>query len=249
MTEDPRPVHLSVVIPAYNEAPIIAETLRRVGAYLTLKGWPGEILVSTDGSTDGTDAAVAATAAADPRVRLLRSDRNHGKGYAVRQGVRSARGRYVLFTDADLSTPIKEFDKLLAAMERGARVAVGSRAVRSPGADVIQSAKRRLSGRIFNALVRAIALEGVKDTQCGFKAFPAEAARELFAEQAEEGFAFDVELLCLAARRGWPVAEVPVMWKQGPRSKVRLGRDSWRMLQRLWALRRRFGRRLTAPSP
>ena len=238
------PIFLSVAIPAYNEASCIAESLRRVTAYLSLKGRPWEILVSTDGSTDGTDDAVRAFAASRPagQVRLLVSEVNRGKGAAVRRAVLSASGRYVLVTDADLSAPIKESDKLLAALDEGHDVAIGSRGIRKAGCDVRQSFKRRLSGRVFNAFVRVLILDGFRDTQCGFKCFRREAAQALFKEQKVDGFAFDVETLYLAVRKGLRVKEVPVMWSQGRDSKVRLLRDSFSMVGQLFFLRDHYRR-------
>ncbi|HTL70263.1 MAG TPA: dolichyl-phosphate beta-glucosyltransferase [Candidatus Eisenbacteria bacterium] len=239
-------IAVSVVIPAYNEVSCIGESLRRVAAYLTLKGRPWEALVSTDGSTDGTDEAVRAFAARLPegRVRLLASAANRGKGAAVRRAVLEARGRYVLVTDADLSAPIKESDKLIDALEEGFDVAIGSRGIRKPGCDVRQSLKRRVSGRVFNWFVRALLLPDFRDTQCGFKAFRLEAARALFEPIRLEGYGFDVEVLYLALRKGLRVKEVPVMWSQGRDTKVRLLKDSFSMVGQLFFLRRHYGKSL-----
>ncbi len=229
-----------MVVPAYHEENKIVEALRRIEAYLSLGARPWEIVVCTDGSTDGTDAAVQAFAEALPegRVRLLTTEVNRGKGAAVRRGVMASHGEIVLFTDADLSAPIKECEKLIAALSEGYDVAIGSRGVRSPGADVRQSPRRRLSGRVFNGLVRSITGLKFSDTQCGFKAFKREAARELFGEQKIDGFAFDVEILCLARTKGLRVKEVPVMWSEGLDSKIRLGADSCAMARELFRIRR-----------
>lgn len=221
---------LSIVLPVFNEERAIGEALRRIRAFLTLKGWNAEILVASDGSTDATDRIVAEEAARDARVRLISAPENRGKGAAARRGALAARGRRILLTDCDLSAPIKEIDKLLAAVERGADVAIGSRAVCSPGADVRQSPKRRLAGRVFNFFVTMLVVRGFRDTQCGFKLFTREAAAQLFSRQKLDGFAFDVELLYLARRQGLRIAEVPVMWGEGPDTKIRLVRDSTRML-------------------
>ncbi len=244
MALDAVPVQLSVVVPTYNEERMIGETLRRIDAYLSLKGLSWEVLVCSDGSRDRTDSVVRAFAEAHPskRVRLLATSTNRGKGAAVRRGALEAAGERVLVTDTDLSAPIKECDKLAAALDAGFDVAIGSRALRSPGCDVRQSWKRRLSGRIFNLFVRAICLRGFRDTQCGFKLFTRRAARELFGAQTLDGFSFDVEVLYLALRKGFRVKEVPVMWSQGPTSQVRLVRDSVGMLGELVRIRRHYRR-------
>lgn len=241
MTSDP--VHLSVVVPAYNEEKGIAEAIRRIEAYMTLKGWSWEILIVSDGSTDGTDRLVGGTSQrADSRVRLLRSDENHGKGFACRKGALEASGRFVLLTDADLSAPIKEVDKLIRALEDGCDVAIGSRAVHQEGCDVQQSFKRWLAGRLFNFFVRTLVVPDIRDTQCGFKCFKKEVARALFKTQKLDGFSFDVELLYLARTRGYVVRELPVMWRQGPDSRVRLWKDSFAMVRDLFRIKRIHGR-------
>lgn len=234
---------LSVVIPVFNEEKNIRQTLCRITAYLCLKDQSWEALVSNDGSTDGTDLEVERFISEHPgiSVRLLKSEPNHGKGFAARQGVMAALGRYVLLTDADLSAPIKEIDKLLAALENGADLAIGSRALRAKDCDVRQSLKRHISGRVFNAFVRALVLPGIHDSQCGFKCFTNQAAKKLFSEQKLDGFCFDVEILYLARRAGLRVVEVPVMWSEGRESKIRLARDSARMLKDLFLIRRFHG--------
>ncbi len=233
---------ISVVIPVYNEEKCIEETLRRVGAFMSLKPWSWELIVSSDGSTDKTDEIVRAIIEkrGDGKVKLLAAGKNAGKGAVVRRGALEAQGKHILVTDADLSAPIKESDKLLAALEGGCDVAVGSRAMREKGCDVQQSFKRRLAGRIFNVLVRLLVLKDFQDTQCGFKCFKKEAARALFREQVLNGFSFDVEILFLAKKRGLKVKEVPVMWREAKSSKVKLFRDSLGMLKELMFLRKRY---------
>jgi len=232
--------HLSVVIPVYNEAKGIAESMRRVEAYMNLRKYSWELLVVSDGSTDETDKRVREFIASRPNalVRLLSAERNHGKGFAARRGVLEARGGYILLTDADLSSPIKEVDKLIRALEGGADMAIASRVVREEGADVRQCFKRWLSGRIFNYFVRLFVIRGIKDTQCGFKCFKSKPAHALFGEQKLEGFAFDVEILYLAKRHGYAIKEVSVMWRQGPDSRVSLLKDSLLMLGDLFKIRR-----------
>lgn len=231
---------LSVVIPVYNEETNIPEALRRIAAYLGLKKFAGEVLVVNDGSGDRTQDFVLKYIREHPEqsVSALGFNPNHGKGFAVRQGMLTAKGRYVLMCDVDMSSPIKEADKLIAAIDRGADVAIGSRALRAPGCDVRQSFKRRLAGWIFNLFVRALALPGIYDSQCGFKCFTNEAAKKIFSTQKLDGFAFDVEALMLARRFGYKIAEVPVMWSQGKNSKVKLLRDPILMLGDLLKLKR-----------
>ncbi len=231
---------LSVVVPVYNEENKVAETIRRIDAYLSLRGLKYELLVVSDGSRDRTDEVVREFFSHHSGIqgRLLTSSENRGKGHAARRGALTSKGRYVLMTDADLSAPIKEIDKLLKAIEAGADVAIGSRARRSPGADVRQSFKRRVAGRIFNALVGLTVMRGIQDTQCGFKCFTRQAADLLFERQKLDGFAFDVELLYLARKNGLKVAEVPVMWQEGADSRIRLFRDSRLMFKDLFRIRR-----------
>jgi dolichyl-phosphate beta-glucosyltransferase len=226
---------LSVVIPAFNEEKRIGETLRRITAYLSLKKYHWEIVVTSDGSVDGTDAIVRGIAAKHPEglMRLVTTSPNHGKGFAVRQGVMAAHGEHIYIADADMSSPIKEVDKLVAALESGADVAIGSRAKRVPGCDVRQSFKRVLSGRIFNALVQLLVLPGIRDSQCGFKCFRRETARKLFSAQKLDGFAFDVEVLYLARLAGMRIDEIPIMWAESGESKVNLVRDAAAMIKDL----------------
>ena len=232
-------MYLSVVVPLYNEEKNIKETARRVGAYLSLMNEPWELILVNDGSTDRTGQILREMTSPPGQSSLkpLHETVNHGKGFACRQGVKQARGRYVLLTDADLSSPIKEVDKLIAALEKGAQVACGSRALRAKDCDVQQSFKRQVSGRIFNFFVQSLVLPGVLDSQCGFKCFTREAAQKLFSTQKLDGFSFDVEVLYLARKFGYKIAEVPVMWSQAPESHVSLFRDATRMLKDLFKIK------------
>ena len=211
---------LSVVIPAFNEASRLPGTLARVRAHLVAQHRPHEILVVDDGSSDGT-ADVARSAGAD--VRVLRHEPNRGKGYAVRRGMRAATGERRLMTDADLSTPIEELQKLEAEIDRGYDVAIASRAVFGARIEVHQPAYREAMGRAFNLLVQALLLPGLADTQCGFKLFTAAAAEAAFGACHLDGFSFDVEALYVARRRGLRVAEVPVVWRNDAATRVGLG--------------------------
>jgi glycosyltransferase involved in cell wall biosynthesis len=242
MAAPSREPDLSVVIPAYNEVARLEPSLHRVIDYCRTHCDDFEILVVDDGSTDGTADLVEQVAAGERRVRLIPLGENRGKGAAVRAGVLEARGREILFSDADLATPIEELDKLRHRLTNGCDIAIGSRA--APGADirVRQHPMRELMGRTFNVLVRLAALGGIRDTQCGFKLFRRDAARDLFARARLDGFAFDVEILWLARGR-YQVAEVPVVWSHVDDSKVSPGGDAARMfidlLRIRWLHRRR----------
>lgn len=219
---------LSVVIPAYNEEARVGGTLARMTAWLDGRGEDYEILVVDDGSRDTTARVVEEAARRQPRVRLLSLPANRGKGAAVRTGVLASRGGEVLFSDADLATPIEELAKLRAELARGHDIAIGSRAL--PGADirVRQHRVRELMGKTFNVIVRSLVGGAIRDTQCGFKLFRGDVARELFAASRVDGFAFDVEILLLARPR-YKVAEVPVVWRHVEESRVSPGIDAAHM--------------------
>ena len=193
-------IDLSVVVPAYNEARRLGSTLDRVVEYLESRRVSHEVLVVDDGSTDGTAALVEAHPGAG--VRLVRQPENRGKGAALRRGVAESRGRRVLLCDADLSTPIEELPALERRLDAGAGVAIGSRGVEGSDVRRHQPVYRELMGKAFNRFVRLLGVRGLADTQCGFKLLDGEVARSLFPEVRTEGFAFDVELLWLARRRG-----------------------------------------------
>jgi len=223
-------VDLSLVIPAYDEEERIGGTLVACSAYLDERRLQHEILVVDDGSRDGTAAAVRDEAARRPAVRLIQLPQNRGKGAAVREGILAATGRRILFCDADLATPIEELGKLEAALDAGAAIAIGSRAVQGADVRVHQSPPREVMGRTFNVLVRMLVMGGIKDTQCGFKLFRGEVAHELFAGSRIDGFAFDVDILLRARRAGHRIAEVPIVWRHVEQSKVSPVRDALRML-------------------
>lgn len=208
------------MIPAYNEEARLPASLERVSAYLTGAGWAfSEIVVVDDGSRDRT-----AELAAGLGARVLRNPGNRGKGYSVRHGVLEARGEWVLFTDADLSTPIEEVEKLWSAAEsRRAEIAIGSRALDRSLIGVRQPLAREASGRLFNVVMRAITGLPFRDTQCGFKLFEAGAARDVFRRQVLDGFGFDVEVLALARKLGYAAVEIPVRWNNAAGTKVGLG--------------------------
>ena len=225
---------LSVVIPAYNEAARIGSSLEAIQGYLRSRNILSELIVVDDGSKDDT----LQVAARCPEVRVLRNDRNRGKGFSVRRGVLEARGQLILFTDADLSAPIEEADKLLAALESsGADAAVGSRALQRELIGIHQSWFREWGGRFFNLLVKLFAGVPIHDTQCGFKLFRRETTRRAFECQRVEGFGFDPEVLFLIQRLGGKIVEVPVRWNHDPATRVRYLRDSLRMTLDLLILR------------
>lgn len=212
---------LSVVIPAFNEAERLPPTLERVIAYLRARGGDYELLVVDDGSSDATaDRAEGLLAALGDRGRVLRNPGNLGKGASVRRGMLAARGDRVLFSDADLSTPIEEVEKLERALDAGAGVAIGSRALDRALVEERQPFARDVMGRVFNAVVQLFAVRGIRDTQCGFKLFAGEVVAPVFARTRIDRFGFDVEVLALAQRLGVSVVEVPVRWRNSPGSRV-----------------------------
>ncbi|WP_326611163.1 glycosyltransferase family 2 protein [Streptomyces scopuliridis] len=218
-------VDLSVVIPAYNEERRLRPTLDAIRAHLRAdpdRWGTWELIVVDDGSTDGTAAVAAEAAAGEPRVRVVTGGGNHGKGHALRRGVLASNGRRVLLTDADLATPIDELDRLDKQLTAdGGGAAIGSRAHPDARIEVRQLALREWLGRLGNRLIRLVAVDGIADTQCGFKLFDGERARAAFAGSRLDGWGIDVEILRFFRRSGWPVTEVPVRWAHQPGSKVR----------------------------
>ncbi len=228
---------LSVVLPAYNEEKVLPATLERIHAFLSSRGGPFEILPIDDGSADSTSSVAAAFAATRPECRPLRNDSNRGKGYTVRRGIAESRGEYVLFSDADLSTPIEEADRMLAELERGADVVIGSRDLPESDVRVHQPWYRETMGRVFNRIVRTIVLSGFVDTQCGFKAFRRSALLPLLPLLRIDRYSFDVEILFVARRHALEVREVPVVWVNRADTRVDPLRDSTRMLVDLFRIR------------
>jgi dolichyl-phosphate beta-glucosyltransferase len=222
----PEPRELSIVIPAFNEARRIAEPLRRIDAFLHASGLRAELVVVDDGSSDGTDAAVRALAPElHVPVEVVVSRPNRGKGWAVRLGMRHARGRAVLMTDADLSTPIEELEKFLACIGNGVQVAIGSRRTSGAVIEQHQPFLRESMGRVFTALTRLLVVR-VSDVTCGFKLFTRDAADAIFPRLTLDDWSFDAELLYVARRLGLEMAEVPVRWRDAPGTKVRRLRDA-----------------------
>jgi len=225
---------LSVVIPAYNESSRLGATLLRLVEYLRLRGGAWEVLVVDDGSRDSTFEVAAGFS--EQGVQPLRLSVNQGKGAALRRGVLNSRGRRVLLMDADQSTPIEDLSRLEPHLAE-ADVVLGSRAVADSSIERRQPRYREWMGRVFNRIVRLVAVDGIRDTQCGFKLLDGEAARRLFADMTVDRFAYDVELVWLARRRGLKVAEVGVSWVDHPDSRVDPLGDSLRMLWDVLTLR------------
>jgi glycosyltransferase involved in cell wall biosynthesis len=219
---------LSIIIPAYNEEKRLSRALERIRGYLGAQNAldQTEIIVVDDGSTDTTVQVAEEWSGKIPRLKVLKNGRNRGKGYSVRHGMLEARGRVAVFTDADLSSPIEELPKLLAAISAGSDIAIGSRAVDRSLIEVHQSPYRELAGIIFNEFVRLFTGLTFQDTQCGFKAFLREPSRVIFEQQRIERFGFDPEILFLAKRHGLRADEVPVRWAHDPATKVHVLRDS-----------------------
>lgn len=227
-------MHLSFVIPAYNEERRIRDTLVRAEAYLREQPYEWEIVLVDDGSGDAT---VETARAAFPGVRVIAYRPNRGKGHAVRTGMLEARGAFRVFSDADGSTPIEELEKFWPRFETGADVVIGSRTLPDADVQVRQTWRRQTMGRVFNLFVQALAVRGIPDTQCGFKGFTAAAAQAVFPRQTIERFAFDVEILYIARKLGLRIDQVGVRWLNSPDSSVDAVVDSSRMLAELITIR------------
>ena len=227
----------SIVIPAFNERARILATLGSVIECVRERRWSAEVIVVNDGSTDETAAMVRAFALTAPEVRLVENPRNCGKGYSVRSGLLHAQGDIVMFTDADLSAPIEEAERLFAAISAGADIAIGSRWLATSRQTHRQPFYRQFLGRCFNALTRAVMRLPYADTQCGFKAFTRNAAQTVFQLQTIERWGFDPEILFIARKRGYRVQEVPVSWAHDARSRISYLRDGIQMLKELAIVR------------
>lgn len=230
-------VDISIVVPAYNEENRLEPALREMVSYFRSRGTPVEVVVVDDGSRDNTAGLVHRLSQDWPELRLIRLPANSGKGYAVRAGVVNSTGRLILFADADGSTPIAEIERLEAAVAAGAAVAIGSRSVAGDNVKVKARFYRRVIGRTFHLLVEALTVRGFQDTQCGFKLFRGDVAQDLFTRMHMKGFSFDVELLLMARRGSYDIAEIPVNWTHQPGSRVNLVFDSLRMARDLFIIR------------
>ncbi len=226
---------LSIIIPAHNEALRLPQTLEQIRAYLLQRAITAEVLVVENASTDDTAAVVREWQEGMPQLRLIEL-KEAGKGNAIRHGMQAACGKYRLMADADLSMPIEDTDKFLEAAQQGAQVIIASREL--PGSKRVgEPLKRHLVGRIFNLLVRWVALPGLQDTQCGFKCFEARAAEQIFSKQTLSGWSFDVEVLVIAREMGYQIVEVPITWVYNAGTRISVLRDSFKMARDLWHIR------------
>jgi len=228
---------LSIVIPAYNESARIERTLQRVMACVDRQGWDAEVLVVDDGSVDRTVEIVRRWMERERRLYLVQNDGNRGKGYSVRNGLLQASGEVVMFTDADLSAPMEEAERLMAAIAEGADVAIGSRWMDRARQTLHQPMYRRFFGRCFNGVTRTVMGLPFKDTQCGFKAFKRTAAQVIFRLQRIERWGFDPEILFIARKLGYDIREVAVTWGHDERSRMSYLRDGMKMLEEIAAIR------------
>ena len=226
---------VSIIIPAYNEEKRIPDTLRKILKFVSSKKINSEIIVVDDGSTDNTAAVVAAIK--NPKIRIIKNPKNMGKGYSVQNGVRNAKGGIVLFTDADLSTPIKHLSEFIAYHKEGYEVVIASRDLVESKVMVPQSHFRELGGKIFNIMVRVVTGLPIHDTQCGFKSFSKKAAKMIFSRQTIPGFGFDAEILFIAYSLKLQIKESAVEWYNDPGTKVNFFRDSIRMFAELFKIR------------
>ncbi len=229
-------LELSVIVPSFNEEARLPHSLDLIAAYVNSANRSTEVLVVDDGSNDRTAEVAASFTDRIANLRVLKNGENRGKGYSVRHGMQQARGEYVLFTDADLSAPIEEADKLLSALQQF-DIAIGSRALNRDLIDVHESHFREFAGIIFNRIVRIVLWLPFVDTQCGFKAFRRERCRIIFEQQRIERFGFDPELLYLARHHGLKATEIPVRWSHSPATKINMMRDSIQMFVDVFTVR------------
>ena len=227
----------SIVIPAYNESARLGASLEKVLAYVHAQGWDAEVIVVNDGSRDNTADIVRTFAAKDPVVRLVENPGNHGKGYSVRNGMLNARGQIILFSDADLSSPIEEAPKLFHALDEGADIAIGSRWLRAETQTQRQPLHRQLFGRIYNLVLRLTLGLRFADTQCGFKAFKQPAVQAIFPLQKIERWGFDPEILFLAKKLKFKIREVPVAWGHSGGTRINPLVDGSRMVMEMFRIR------------
>lgn len=230
-------MHISIVIPTFNEENRIGNTIVSIIEYLRRSRKQSEIIVADDGSKDNTIYHVSNKYDPVVPISILSHSFNMGKGAAVKRGMMQATGDVVLFTDADLSTPIEELDRLLVELDKGFDVVIGSRGMAQSILEKRQPFYRQFMGKTFNKMVQFVVLPGIQDTQCGFKLFSRRAVNSLFPEQMLTGFAFDVEILYMARKKGLKIKEVPVTWHNATGSKVHIVRDSLKMFWNMLLIR------------
>lgn len=225
-----------MIIPAYNEAARIVPTLKRVHEYFSAQTYTWSVTVISDGSRDDTNKLVLDFAKDHPQFTLIDSQPNHGKGYVVRKGMLEVDGEFILFSDADLAAPIEEVEKLLPKMADH-DIAIGSRPLKESNLEIRQPFYREALGRMANKLIQALAVKGIKDTQCGFKVFKNDVAKDVFCRCKLDGFSFDFEALMVARDLGYKISEVPIRWSHQEGSKVVLWRDAPKAFYDLFKLR------------
>jgi dolichyl-phosphate beta-glucosyltransferase len=235
-------MELSVVVPAYNEERRLSSALDRIAGHLNHWDIEYEVIVVDDGSSDGTvDVARKSGLARAGRLNIISNGKNRGKGFSVRTGIRASRGKYVLFTDADLSTPISEFDKLFSFMDQGYDIVMASRGIKGSVLKVRQPWYRQTMGRIFNLFVKLMLFRDHNDTQCGFKLLRGEVAREISGEMKIDGFCFDVEMIYLARKKGYKIKEIGVIWENSIESRVTIMNSSLSMFMDLFRIKKWHG--------
>lgn len=228
---------LSVVIPAYNEEKRIHKILEAISKYQELHNFPMEVIVILDGTPDNTLTAALNFQNRVKGLKVINRKTNRGKGYSVKEGMLKASGKYLLFADADNSTPFYQVDKLSGFMNNY-QVAVASRYVEGGEQKRKQPLSRIIGSRVLNLIIRFLAIRGIKDTQCGFKLFEAKAAKEIFKRQTIDRWSFDIEILAIARNLGLQIAEVPIIWNDDPHSTVSPIRDGLRMIAAAWRIRK-----------
>ena len=228
---------ISVVLPAYNESGCIEETVSSISTYLGGKFADFEIIVVDDGSSDNTFSLASQASKKMPNLKVLKNSARHGKGYSVKKGMLAVNFDYVLFSDADLSTPIEELEACMSHFDNGADVVIGSRALKESRVIKRQGFLRMAMGKAFNFLVQLFLFRGIKDTQCGFKIFKKDAAKHLFGAQRLGGFCFDVEILHIAKKKGYVIKEHPVRWVNRKDSRVSMVKDSVKMFMDIFRIK------------
>ncbi|MEA3488884.1 MAG: dolichyl-phosphate beta-glucosyltransferase [Candidatus Omnitrophota bacterium] len=235
-------MYLSIVIPAYNEENRIGPTLSLMHDYFFSRDYDHEVILVDDGSTDGTvPEAERSRFVSESRLKIVQNGVNRGKGFSVRNGIMNSRGEYVLICDADMSTPIEEMDKLAGYFHEGYDIVIGSRSIKGSDVRVRQPWYRERMGKTFNFLVKLILMGGIKDTQCGFKVFKGDIAREIAYDLRIDGFCYDVEMLYLAEKKGYRIKEVGIVWDNSPQSKVKIMGSSLNMFFDLVKIKRLHG--------
>lgn len=222
--------YLSIVIPAYNEEDRIALTLEKIDNFFKDKNYDVEVIVVDDGSIDNTiEVANQSVLAKKGKLKIIKNGINKGKGFSIKNGITNSSGNYILFTDADLSTPIEEVDKLFNFINNGYDIVIGSRALKGSNVKVHQPWYREIMGKIFNFFIKVLLMGAFHDTQCGFKLFKTSIAKEITPSLRTSGFSFDVEMLYIARKKGYKIKEAPVTWLNSPKSKVNPLIDSTKM--------------------